>query len=83
MRAGRARRWALTALVAALVLMPGAAVGAECEGDECQAPPAAPDDQAPATAVVQGPPNPPVRFPKPRKPHKRKHHRQAGQGQGR
>lgn len=44
-------------------------VAAECEGDECQAPPPPPDDPMPATAVVQGPPNPLVRFPKPqRKP---------------
>ncbi len=38
--------------------------GIECEGDECQGPPFVPEDPAPATSVVSGPPNPPVRFPK-------------------
>jgi hypothetical protein len=58
-----------------------APVGIPCEGDECQGPPPAPDDPVPGTAVVEGPPNPPVRFPqsqtgkhkKEKKKHKRRH----------
>jgi hypothetical protein len=38
--------------------------GVACEGDECQGPAPAPDDPTPGTAIVEGPPNPPVRFPK-------------------
>ncbi len=41
---------------------PTAAVAAECEGDECQAPPPPPAEVIPATSVVEGPGNPPVRF---------------------
>jgi hypothetical protein len=44
---------------------------AECDGDECQGPPPAPAEIVPGTAVVEGPQNPPVRFPK---AHGRKHH---------
>lgn len=48
------------------------AAAAECEGDECQGPPPAPEEIVPATAIVEGPPDPAVRFPKPR--HSKKHH---------
>jgi len=44
---------------------PVRAAEAPCQGDECQAPAPAPDDPTPGTAVVEGPPNPPVHFPKP------------------
>jgi hypothetical protein len=60
------------------------ATAAACEGDECQPPAPPPDDPIPGTAVVEGPPNPPVVFPKER--HKKpKHHRKhrkhrAGEG---
>jgi hypothetical protein len=62
---------------------PPPAFAADCEGDECQSPPPPPDDPAPGTAVVQGPPNPPVHFPKPHhkkpgKPHEKGHHRHVG-----
>lgn len=50
---------------------PASARAAECEGDECQGPAPAPEDPVPGTAVVEGPQNPPVHFPKPR--HKRHH----------
>jgi hypothetical protein len=53
------------------------ALAAECNGDECQSPPPAPEEIVPGTAVVEGPQNPPVRFPKPHKPkkhHGKKHH---------
>lgn len=81
----RARRWVLAGIAAALLLVPGSSIGlpptavaVECEGDECQVPPPAPDDPVPPTSAVQGPPNPPVRFPKPRKhKHPHKHHRHA------
>lgn len=43
---------------------PEPAPGIECEGDNCQGPPYVPEDPAPATSVVSGPENPPVRFPK-------------------
>jgi hypothetical protein len=48
-------------VLAALVLAPVAGA-AECEGDECQAPPAPPSEVLPASAFVEGPANPPVRF---------------------
>jgi hypothetical protein len=62
---------------------PASAVAAECEGDECQAPPPAPDDPIPGTAAVNGPSNPPVRFPahhggKKRHPNKGHHRRSQG-----
>jgi hypothetical protein len=84
----RARRRVLAGIAAALLLVPGSSIGvpatavaAECEGDECQVPPAAPDDPVPPTSAVQGPPNPPVRFPKAHKQgHHKKHHRHAGRG---
>jgi hypothetical protein len=51
-----------------------APVGVSCEGDECQGPPPVPEDPTPGTAVVVGPANPPVRWPKPRSgKHKKKH----------
>jgi hypothetical protein len=68
-RLGRLLR--LAALCAALAV-PAHAVAAECNGDECQGPPPAPEEVTPGTAVVQGPPNPPVRFPT---HHKKKHHK--------
>ena len=43
---------------------PATARAAECNGDECEAPPPAPEDPTPGTAVVEGPPNPPVHYPK-------------------
>ena len=57
------------------------APAAQCEGDECQGPPPAPEEIVPGTAVVEGPPNPPVRYPKEhggnkgKKKHKKRHHR--------
>lgn len=52
-----------------------APVGVACEGDECQGPAPAPDDPTPGTAVVEGPSNPPVRFPKTNaKKHQKKKH---------
>lgn len=74
------RRAALGALIAAAALALAAgppvgvprAAGAECSGDECQAVPPAPDDPTPGSAIAEGPPNPPVHFPKQGK-HKKKH----------
>lgn len=65
--AGRTKR--LAALGAALLALSVAtalpsAQAAECAGDECQAPTPPPDDPIPPTAVVNGPPNPPVHYPK-------------------
>jgi hypothetical protein len=57
--------------------VPPPALAAECNGDECQGPPPAPEEVTPGTAVVEGPQNPPVRFPKhhkPKKHHGKKHH---------
>jgi hypothetical protein len=59
-------------------LGPAAARAAECEGDDCQGPPPAPDDPAPGTAVVEGPPNPPVRFPKSQNGKGKKKHKKHG-----
>jgi hypothetical protein len=71
-----ARRLALFAAIAALTLSAaGAASAAECNGDECQGPAPAPEEVIPATAVVEGPPNPPVRFPGDRdKSNGKRHH---------
>ena len=81
------RKLALFALVSALVFPlaapsgPSAALAAECTGDECQFPAPPPDDPTLPTAVVVGPPNPPVHYPK---VHKKKtakkhtHHRRRG-----
>jgi hypothetical protein len=63
----RSRRGRLAVLLGALALaVPAGALGAEapCEGDECQGPAPSPEEVIPATAVVEGPANPPVRFPK-------------------
>jgi outer membrane biosynthesis protein TonB len=49
-------------------LAPVSARAAECNGDECQGPPPAPEEVTPGTAVVEGPENPPVHFPKPHHP---------------
>ena len=59
---------------------------AECEGDECQGPAPAPVEIVPGTAVVEGPQNPPVHFPKPRHPgksHGKKHGGTRPQGPAR
>jgi hypothetical protein len=79
---------ALAALSSAVVALapggpavgPALAAAAECNGDECEAPPPAPEDPTPGTAVVEGPANPPVRFPKPHsgKHHGKKHHHRRG-----
>ncbi len=63
---------------------PTVAAAAECLGDECEAPPPPPEDPTPGTAVVKGPSNPPVRFPKPhhRKPHHKPNHRQHDRPRG-
>ncbi|HEX6780618.1 MAG TPA: hypothetical protein VF125_01170 [Solirubrobacterales bacterium] len=67
----------LSLSVAALIL-PGPALAAECEGDDCQGPPPAPAEIVPGTAVVEGPQNPPVRFPKARHPKKPDHKKPGG-----
>jgi hypothetical protein len=67
----------------AVLVLPGAGLAAECEGDECQGPPTAPAEFIPGTAVVEGPENPPVHFPKGhrtrrhRRPQAKKHRRPA------
>lgn len=67
-------------LVALLIALPGAApaLAAECAGDECQGPPPAPAEIVPGTAIVEGPQNPPVRFPKSH--HKKPHHGEKHRG---
>jgi hypothetical protein len=61
--------------------LPGPPAAAECEGDECQGPPPAPEEVIPGTAVVEGPPNPVVRFPahhaKQKHKPKRRHHQRS------
>ena len=67
----RARAWAaLCAALLALSLTPvtPSAAAAECNGDECEAPPPAPEDPTPGTAIVEAPGNPPVHYPKVRCP---------------
>jgi hypothetical protein len=58
-----------------------------CEGDDCQGPPNAPDDPIPGTATFEGPPNPPVHYPKVHKKHhkkkKKKMHSKRKKGHGR
>jgi hypothetical protein len=49
------------------------ALAAECAGDECQGPPPAPAEVVPGTAIVEGPQNPSVHFPKPHHPKKPRH----------
>ena len=70
--AGIATLW-----IAAALSLPGLAPAAECAGDECQGPPPAPAEVTPGTAIVEGPENPPVRFPKHHKP-KKPHHKHRG-----
>lgn len=79
---------ALILLLAALSL-PGASAispvparAAECAGDECQVPPPAPEDPIPGTAVVEGPPNQPVHYPKVHKknPHTKHSHKRHHRG---
>lgn len=66
------------AAIAALVLLaPAAAIGAECEGDECQAPPPPPAEIVPGTATVNAPGNPPVRFPAQHRKRHRHHSHKA------
>jgi len=69
---------ALNAAPWAIPLAPAAA--AECVGDECEAPPPAPEDQTPGTATVEGPGNPAVHWPTPhhKKHHHRRHHHRSG-----
>jgi hypothetical protein len=70
-RRRHSRRLALAALTMGVALAPAPSIpgappvarAAECAGDECEAPPPAPEDPTPGTAVVEGPSNPPVRFP--------------------
>lgn len=70
----RARALLLLLAAALLAAAPLAGIeaaparAAECNGDECQGPPPAPEDPAPGTTVVEGPPNPPVHFPAARCP---------------
>lgn len=80
MKLTRQRRLA-TALVAFALALPTMAIGAEapCNGDECQGPPPAPEEVIPATAVVEGPPNPPVHF---EKQHHPKSHTHKGKAKG-
>jgi hypothetical protein len=69
----RTRRLCLAlSLSVAVFILPGPALAAECAGDECQGPPPAPAEIVPGTAIVEGPQNPPVHFPKPH--HPKKHH---------
>jgi hypothetical protein len=70
--------WAAAALALPLIgpdpPLLGSATAAECAGDECQGPPPAPEEIVPGTAIVEGPGNPPVRFPHHRgKKHKHSH----------
>jgi hypothetical protein len=79
------RQGPLGALAVCVALaLPAAAGAAECAGDECQGPPPAPEEVIPGTAVVQAPPNPPVRFPTNhhKKPHGKKHpgHKRSHRG---
>lgn len=68
---------ALAAPVASTRAAEEAPAAIPCEGDECQGPAPAPEDPTPATAVVVGPQNPPVHFPKPR-PHRKPRHKKHG-----
>jgi hypothetical protein len=71
---------ALALCASALLLALAAPAGAaECFGDECQGPPPAPEEILPGTAVVEGPVNPPARFPEARHPKKPAgHHKRHG-----
>ncbi len=54
----------LAVLCGSAAILAAVTNGADCDGDECQVPPAPPAEVIPATSVVNGPPNPPVHFPK-------------------
>ncbi len=71
-------------LPAAPVVGPSISGAAECAGDECQVPPPAPEDPIPGTAVVEGPPNQPVHYPKVHKknPHQKNSHKHRRHGSG-
>ena len=71
---GRSARAFIAPLVVAALLAIGThpARAAECAGDECQGPPPAPAEIVPGTAIVEGPENPPVHFPKTHRPKKPK-----------
>lgn len=87
----RRRRRLAACLLAAALLVPGAFIAAtppavhaaECNGDECQGPPVAPEDPVPGTALFEGPPNPPVHYPKVHKRHHKKPQRSSSHGRGR
>jgi hypothetical protein len=67
------------ALAVALCMgLAGPALGAECEGDECQGPPPAPEEVVPGTAAVVAPGNPPVHYPKERHHRRHRKHRYGG-----
>jgi hypothetical protein len=70
------RRVALAGALAVALALPGQGLAADCFGDGCQGPPPAPEEVIPATSVVTGPQNPPVRFPKPHQA--KKHHHKRG-----
>lgn len=71
----------LLAVLAAALGLASPATAAECAGDECQGPPPAPAEVVPGTAIVEGPQNPPVHFPKPHQPKKPKKHHGAPRGE--
>lgn len=81
---GRSRLALLLAMLAlALFVVPvcevplvtGRALAVDCEGDECQSPPPPPEEVIPGTAIVEGPPNPPVKFPKQHRKHRHRSRR--------
>jgi hypothetical protein len=71
----RPKRLAALAALALALAAPAPALGGQppCEGDECQGPPPAPEEVIPATAVVDGPSNPPVHFAGQKHPKAHKH----------
>jgi hypothetical protein len=73
LRAPRVKALSAAIAVACALAVPVAGLGAECEGDECQGPPPAPEEIVPGTAAVVAPGNPPVHYPKER--HHRRHHK--------
>lgn len=70
-----------TVAIGSVLALIGPGQAAECEGDDCQVPPPPPAEVVPGTAVVEGPANPAVRFPKAHK--HRKHHRHPHANRGR
>jgi hypothetical protein len=46
----------------------------DCIGDACQAVPGVAEDPTPGTSLARAVGNPPLSFPKPKKPHRKKHH---------